>query len=122
LGKYKVHRSGNFQKVLCNSSKSHQSNITNEICYKKKEVVDTSKYNSCTIFTYAIEHLAKKDKIRFYYALKGRDGRSGIVTKWKIEQLGRAVLLVPSKFESHVNEFLSFWKCRFKTRRVLVEK
>jgi hypothetical protein len=88
----------------------------------KKEAVDRSKYNSGTIFTYSIDHLLKKDKIRFYYALKGRDGRSGIVQRCRIEQLGRAVLLVPSKFEPHVAEFLAFWKCRFSSRRVLVEK
>lgn len=88
----------------------------------KKEAVDTTEYTSSTIFTYSLEHLAKKDKIRFYYALKGRDGRSGIVQRCRIEQLGRAVLLVPSKYESHVAEFLAFWKCKSHSRRVLVEK
>lgn len=121
LGNRKVHTSGNFPKVLCDSSKSHQSAITNEICYKK-EALDHSKYTSSVIFTYSIEHLLKKDKIRFYYALKGRDGRSGIVKQCRIEQLGRAVLLVSSKFESHVAEFLAFWKCKTASRRVLVEK
>lgn len=88
----------------------------------KKEALDHSKYASSVIFTYSIEHLLKKDKIRFYYALKGRDGCSGIVKQCRIEQLGRAVLLVPSKFESHVAEFLAFWKCKSASRRVLVEK
>jgi len=89
---------------------------------KKQNEIDASKYTSNVIFTYSIQHLLKKDKIRFYYALKGRDGKTGIVKEWKIEQLGRAVLLVSEKFEKDVTEFLTFWKCEFKTKRVLVEK
>ena len=30
------------------------------------------------IYTYSTKHLPKKDKVRFYYALKGRDGKTGI--------------------------------------------
>jgi hypothetical protein len=89
---------------------------------KKREVIDIRKYNSRVIFTYSIIHLLKKDKIRFYYALKGRDGRTGVFNQYKIEQLGRAVLLVNLKFEKQVQEFLDSWKCKFKKRRVLIEK
>lgn len=74
------------------------------------------------IFQYSTEHLLKKDKVRFYYALKGRDGKTGVVKSLKIEQLGRTVLFVPEKYEAEVDEFLNFWKCRFKKRKVFVEK
>jgi hypothetical protein len=70
------------------------------------------------IFTYSLEHLNKTDKVRFYYALKGRDGKTGIVKAWNVEQLGRAVLLVTSKHEQHVHDFLKFWKCEFETKEV----
>ena len=89
---------------------------------KKKKEIDISRYEEKAIFTYSIEHLLKKDKIRFYYALKGRDGKSGIVKELKINQLGRAVLLVSAKHEKDVAEFLRYWKCRFEIRRVLAEK
>lgn len=89
---------------------------------KKGTQIDASKYIPKSIFTYSIKHLLKKDKIRFYYALKGRDGKSGVVKDWKIEQLGRAVLLVSIEFEKNVSEFLDYWKCRFESRKVLVEK
>ena len=58
------------------------------------------------LFTYSTEHLSKTDKVRFYYALKGRDGRSGIVIDYNIVHLGRTVLLVPEKFDENVNDFL----------------
>jgi len=83
---------------------------------------DFSNYVVKFIFTYSTEHLLKKDKVRFYYALKGRDGKSGVVVSYSIEQLGRAVLLAPEKFEKEVEEFLSYWKCEFNKKKVLVEK
>jgi hypothetical protein len=89
---------------------------------KEKKDIDTAKYKPGVIFTYSIIHLLKKDKIRFYYALKGRDGKTGIVKEYRIEQLGRAVLLVPVESEKEVAEFLDYWKCRFESRNVLVEK
>jgi len=74
------------------------------------------------IFTYSTEHLLKKDKIRFYYALKGRDGKTGIVKACHIEQLGRAVLLVSDKFDAEVSDYLNYWKCKWQKRRIFVEK
>jgi hypothetical protein len=62
--------------------------------------------------------LSKTDKVRFYYAIKGRDGKSGIVKEWNIDQLGRAVLLVPESHEKDLRDFLTFWKCAFESRRV----
>ena len=90
----------------------------------KKEGVeskDSEKFIPRVIFTYSTEHLLKKDKVRFYYALKGRDGKTGIVKRCKIEQLGRTVLLVPVQFASDVDGFLRYWKCEYQQRRVLVE-
>ena len=74
------------------------------------------------IFTYSTEHLAQKDKVRFYYALKGRDGVSGVIVSWKIEQLGKTVLLVDVAHEEDVTEFLQFWKCEFQKRKVYLEQ
>ncbi len=88
----------------------------------KKEVeIAKGKYKDMVIFTYSTIHLVKKDKIRFYYALKGRDGKSGIVKRCKIDHLGRTVLLVPIKYAEEVEEFLKLWECAHQTKKVLVE-
>ncbi len=84
--------------------------------------VEKSSYKEMIIFTYSTEHLLKKDKIRFYYALKGRDGKSGIVKSCNIDHLGRTVLLVPIKFAQEVNEFLELWECKFEKKEVLIKK
>ena len=89
---------------------------------QKEVLVEGKKYNSMVLFSYSTEHLLKKDKVRFYYALKGRDGKSGIVKSCKIDHLGRTVLLVPVKFASEVDDFLKLWKCKFDKKEVLVNK
>ncbi len=70
------------------------------------------------IYTYALIHLPKKDKIRFFYALKGRNGKKGILQRLKIEQLGRTVLLAHASKEKEVDEFFAYWQCKPKKRRV----
>ncbi len=74
------------------------------------------------LFSYSLKHLPKKDKIRFYYALKGRDGKSGIIKLYHVEQLGRTVLLVSHKQKADIESFLKFWKCSFKTKEVWLKK
>ena len=48
--------------------------------------ISVENYKEMSIFTYSIEHLLKKDKIRFYYAIKGRDGKSGIFKSLKFRR------------------------------------
>lgn len=84
----------------------------------EKQQASSSDLAPRVIFTYSTLHLAQKDKVRFYYALKGRDGKSGIVTRLSIEQLGRTVLLVTTGNAPDVREFLLFWKCEFGEKEV----
>ena len=74
------------------------------------------------LFSYSIDHLAQKDKVMFYYALKGRDGKSGILKDKIIIQLGRAILLVPESKSRDVFEFLTHWKCQFVEKKILINK
>jgi len=87
-----------------------------------KEELAKSGYKQMVLFSYSTEHLLKKDKVRFYYALKGRDGKSGVVKSYHIDHLGRTVLLVPINFAKDVNEFLELWKCNFDKKEVLIKK
>ena len=70
------------------------------------------------LFTYSTQEFLKKDKIRFYYALKGRDGKSGIVLDYSIVHLGRTVLMVPEEHVESVKLFLEQWKCKYQMREV----
>lgn len=73
------------------------------------------------IYTYSTKHFSKNDKVRFYYALKGRDGKSGIVKEMKIEHLGRTVLLVPQKYKDDMDQFIRIWNIPYTIRKVIVD-
>ena len=73
------------------------------------------------ILAYSTTHLAQKDKVRFYDALKGRDRKSGIIKSYHIEQLGKTVLFVPQEFAKKTEDFLVYWKCGFKKKKVVVQ-
>ncbi|MBW3004041.1 hypothetical protein KY337_05750 [Candidatus Woesearchaeota archaeon] len=88
----------------------------------EKRGIIIENYSEFVIFTYSTEHLLKKDKVRFYYALKGRDGESGVVKRFNIEHLGRTVLMVPKEFEKDLDQFFEIWKCPVEKKEVLVKK
>ncbi|MFH1440122.1 MAG: hypothetical protein ABIG89_06135 [Candidatus Woesearchaeota archaeon] len=73
------------------------------------------------IYTFSTQHLKKKDKVRFYYALKGRDGKTGIVKKAKIEHIGKGVLLVPYTYDEDVRQFFKVWDLNYTRRKVLAD-
>ena len=79
-----------------------------------------SDLNRQIIISYSIKHLSKTDKVRFFYALKGRNGKQGIVPQKNIKQLGRAVLLVPQESKTETINFLKLWGCKFEKQEVLL--
>ncbi len=87
-----------------------------------KKKANIKNYSEFVIFTYSTEHLPKKDKVRFYYALKGRDGRSGIIKRFNIAHLGRTVLMVPKIYEKDIDQFFEVWKCQVSKKEVLVKR
>ncbi len=88
-------------------------------------MIGTSSYiadpKPMVIYTYSTEHLLKKDKVRFYYALKGRDGQSGIVKQFRVLHLGRTVLMVEERFEDDLIQFFKVWNLPYTRRKVLAD-
>jgi hypothetical protein len=73
------------------------------------------------LYTYSTEHLLPKDKVRFYYALKGRDGKSGIVKEFKVEHVGRTVLIADEKQDEDVLQFFKVWNLPYTRRRIIAD-
>ena len=72
------------------------------------------------LYVYSTSGLAKKDLVRFYYALKGRDGKSGILKATGTEFLAKGVLLAPQEIPE-LDEFFALWKVPTKKRRILLK-
>ena len=73
------------------------------------------------IFSYSTEHLASSGKVRFFYALNGRNNLKGLLDRTKTERVGRAVLIVRPNFVIEMRDFLNYWKCKWKELPVMVE-
>lgn len=74
------------------------------------------------LYTYSTKHLLKKDKIRFYYALKGRDGKSGVMKLYRIIHPGRTVLMVDAKHDDDLIQFFKVWNLPYTRRKLLVDE
>ena len=72
------------------------------------------------LFTYASGHLDNTKKVSFFYALKGRYGKDGVIKKYNVNQLAKSVLVVPIEHESSVESFLKQWGCSYTKQEVLV--
>lgn len=65
--------------------------------------------------------LQLKDKVRFYYALKGRKGISGIMKLYNLEFLGKGSFLASKKFEDDLKMFFKAWKLPYCLREIILE-
>ncbi len=62
-----------------------------------------------TLFRFTLRGMERKDRVRFQYALRGRDGKGGILKELGALQLGAWVVLVPLKNTYRFKEFLDLW-------------
>ena len=68
------------------------------------------------LFVYSTKHLDSKDKVRFFYAFKGRDGKSGIIKELGCEFLAKGVILVPLGQAAEMKSFFEYWSCPYTIR------
>ncbi len=73
------------------------------------------------IFIYSTEHLEKKDKVRFFYALNGRTG-DGMLKSTGSTHVGRGVLMTATSNAEEFREFFRLWGCEIKLLNVEVEE
>jgi hypothetical protein len=70
------------------------------------------------LIVYTLRHLPQKDKVRFFYALKGRSGKEGILKRARIHQVSKGVLLVDAAGAQELRDFLRYWRCASKETEV----
>jgi len=71
------------------------------------------------IFRFTLDGLQRKDRVRFQYALKGRDMRSGLLRELNGEQWGAWVIAVPVQHTYRFREFLELWGIKYEAFTVL---
>ena len=78
-------------------------------------------FESFVLFWYNLIKLKASDKVRFSYAMFGRDGKGGVLKKLNGKSLGKGVLLVPVDKEDEIRDLFFEWGLPFERRRILIE-
>lgn len=90
--------------------------------YNKNSLEKSNQNNDGNILlvTYDSSSLKYNDKIKFYYALKGRDGISGIMKLYNINFLSKKVFLLNPKFLNDIKLFFNQWKLSFTISEIKI--
>ena len=95
----------------------------------KKLFSTTSLKNNCQVFEllglkkkiileYTLVNLNRVNKTLFGYALKGRDGKSGVLKEISGKAIGRNVIILDFNEQEKLLEFLGYWKVEYKIKEV----
>lgn len=84
----------------------------------KKPLYELLGLRRLLLLTYHLDHLDRSKKTLFGYALKGRDGKGGLLKELKGQVIGRNSILFPAEKEIAAKEFIDFWKAKHETREV----
>ena len=69
------------------------------------------------IYIYTSSHLTPTERVKFFYALKGRNGKSGILDSTQSSFLAKSVISVSVTNTKEIEAFLKTWKCKFSTKK-----
>ncbi len=76
-------------------------------------------YKSYILFFYSLKKFSHSQRVRFHYALQGRNKEKGILNEVHGVLLGGGVIKVPVIYEDLFKEFLDKWDVVYKTDRIL---
>lgn len=87
---------------------------------KNKPLSELLGFESFVIFTYNLSNLIQNEKIKFNYALNGRNKIKGVLQLSEGISLGKGVVQIPIKNSVSFEEFLQKWDVKFKKRNSLI--
>lgn len=70
------------------------------------------------LVTYSLTDLSQTQKVKFYYALKGRGTTKGFLEKTGALSLARSVFLIQAGELALTEAFVKAWKCHYHIRQV----
>ena len=70
------------------------------------------------IYVYSTSHLTPTERVKFFYALKGRNGKPGILDTTQSIFLAKSILSVLHSQSGEIEQFLKTWDCNFSVKKV----
>lgn len=74
------------------------------------------------LFVYSSHHLKGSSKVSFFYGLKGRKNKAGILKQTSSEFLSKGIILCPIEFLNSLSDFFKSWNCRYRALIIEIEK
>ena len=71
------------------------------------------------IYVYSSSHLTSTERVKFFYALKGRNRTPGILESTQAIFLAKSVISVSKENANEIEAFLKTWKCKFSTKKTI---
>ena len=84
-----------------------------------KNLAELMNGKAYTLFRFTLDGLPRKERVRFQYALKGRDMKSGLLKELNGEQWGAWVIAVPIQHTYRFREFLELWEVKYEAFTIL---
>ncbi len=72
------------------------------------------------LITYQLEDKNASDKVRFSYALYGRNKGEGMLSKIKGKVVGKGSILIPIAHQETIKPFFKQWNVAYKEQRVFI--
>jgi len=72
------------------------------------------------LITYSLTHLSQTEKVKFYYALKGRGNAKGLLADTSAFALARSVFMVRAAELQIAASFMETWGCHYVVRRAFL--
>lgn len=70
------------------------------------------------IYVYSSSHLTPTERVKFFYALKGRNGNPGILDTTQSVFFAKSVLSVLPNQSEEIEQFLKEWNCKFYVKKI----
>jgi|SRR3989344_2179824 len=110
-----------YQKLFNQTFLAREGYLLNGISLiNNMKISDSLGFSSKIIFRYELKGFNKSNRMRFYYAMYGRDYKSGIIKDLNANKFSDSIIIVSSDKEYKIKEFLDLWKIEYISFPILI--
>ena len=110
-----------YEKLFNQSFLAREGFLLNGISIiNNKSISESLGFDSKILIKYELKGLNKSNRMRFYYALYGRDYKSGMIKLLKAIKFSDSIIIIDSEEEYPTKEFMDSWKLEYISFPILI--